>query len=212
MNTLADEAATKPRSSNLRGRQVVAAIIFTMAALYVASIVPSVEIAWVSAILLLTIFLFSFEIVEIDVAAVLVMVLLGLSSLLAPVMGLNQGLVDNQRLFDGFGSNAVMSIVAVMIIGAGLDKTGIMKSVAAFILKVGGSTEERIIPIVSGTVGFISCFMQNVGAAALFLPVVSRIAARSGLPMSRPAHAYGLLRHPRRYHHDDRFQPAHLAQ
>ncbi len=185
MNTLADEAATKPRSSNLRGRQVVAAIIFTMAALYVASIVPSVEIAWVSAILLLTIFLFSFEIVEIDVAAVLVMVLLGLSSLLAPVMGLNQGLVDNQRLFDGFGSNAVMSIVAVMIIGAGLDKTGIMKSVAAFILKVGGSTEERIIPIVSGTVGFISCFMQNVGAAALFLPVVSRIAARSGLPMSR---------------------------
>ena len=185
MNTLADEATTKPRSSNLRGRQVVAAIIFTMAALYVASIVPSVEIAWVSAILLLTIFLFSFEIVEIDVAAVLVMVLLGLSSLLAPVMGLNQGLVDNQHLFDGFGSNAVMSIVAVMIIGAGLDKTGIMKNVAAFILKVGGSTEERIIPIVSGTVGFISCFMQNVGAAALFLPVVSRIAARSGLPMSR---------------------------
>ena len=137
MNTLADEATTKPRSSNLRGRQVVAAIIFTMAALYVASIVPSVEIAWVSAILLLTIFLFSFEIVEIDVAAVLVMVLLGLSSLLAPVMGLNQGLVDNQHLFDGFGSNAVMSIVAVMIIGAGLDKTGIMKNVAAFILKVG---------------------------------------------------------------------------
>ena len=27
--------------------------------------------------------------------------------------------------------------------------------------------------------------MQNVGAAALFLPVVSRISARSGLPMSR---------------------------
>jgi len=78
-----------------------------------------------------------------------------------------------------------MSIIAVMIIGAGLDKTGIMSKVAAFILKVGGTTESRIIPIISATVGFISSFMQNVGAAALFLPVVSRISARSGLPMSR---------------------------
>ena len=78
-----------------------------------------------------------------------------------------------------------MSIIAVMIIGAGLDKTGIMTKVAAFILKVGGTTETRIIPIISSTVGFISSFMQNVGAAALFLPVVSRISARSGLPMSR---------------------------
>jgi len=100
-------------------------------------------------------------------------------------MGLEQGLVDNRHLFDGFSSNAVISIIAVMIIGAGLDKTGIMGRVAAFILKIGGTTEARIIPIISATVGFISSFMQNVGAAALFLPVVSRISARSGLPMSR---------------------------
>jgi di/tricarboxylate transporter len=88
-------------------------------------------------------------------------------------------------LFDGFSSNAVISIIAVMILGAGLDKTGIMSRVAASILKYGGSTEQRIIPLVSGTVGVISSFMQNVGAAALFLPVVSRISSRTGLPMSR---------------------------
>ncbi|RMG58935.1 MAG: SLC13 family permease, partial [Gammaproteobacteria bacterium] len=85
----------------------------------------------------------------------------------------------------GFSSNAVISIIAVMIIGAGLDKTGLMSKVAGFILKVGGRTEGRIIPTISGTVAFISSFMQNVGAAALFLPVVSRISARTGLPMSR---------------------------
>ena len=60
-----------------------------------------------------------------------------------------------------------------------------MSKVAGYILKVGGSAEARIIPIVSGTSGIISSFMQNVGAAALLLPVVSRISARSGLPMSR---------------------------
>ncbi|MCH7881597.1 MAG: SLC13 family permease [Proteobacteria bacterium] len=148
-------------------------------------VAPSIEIAWVSALLILTIYLFSFEVVSIDEAAISIMVLLGLTSLLAPMMGLEQGLVSTQHLFDGFSSNAVMSIIAVMIIGAGLDKTGIMGKVAVFILKVGGNTERRIIPIISATVGIISSFMQNVGAAALFLPVVSRISARSGLPMSR---------------------------
>ncbi len=166
-------------------KQLIAGGVFALLALYLASVVPSVQIAWVSAILLFTIYLFAFEVVGVDVAAVTVMVLLGLSSLFAPVMGLEQGLVDTRFLFNGFSSNAVMSIIAVMIIGAGLDKTGIMTKVAAFILKVGGTTEARIIPIISATVGIISSFMQNVGAAALFLPVVSRISARSGLPMSR---------------------------
>jgi len=170
---------------NLSTKQIVAAIIFSIAAIYIAGVVPTTEIAWVTAILIFTIYLFAFEVVSVDLAALTVMVLLGVTSLLAPVMGIEKGLVPNTHLFDGFASNAVISIIAVMIIGAGLDKTGIMSKVAATILKYGGTTEKRIIPIISGTVGVISSFMQNVGAAALFLPVVSRISARSGLPMSR---------------------------
>jgi len=166
-------------------KRLIAAALFTLLGIYLASVVPSIEIAWVTALLLLTIYLFAFEIVGVDVAAVSIMVILGLTSLFAPIMGLSEGLVDTKYLFNGFSSNAVMSIIAVMIIGAGLDKTGLMGQVAAFILKVGGTSEKRIIPIISSTVGVISSFMQNVGAAALFLPVVSRISARSGLPMSR---------------------------
>nr|CRH04442.1 putative transporter [Candidatus Magnetococcus massalia] len=166
-------------------KALIAGIVFALAAVYMANIVPTIEVAWVMAILILTIYLFSFEIVGVDVAAVSVMVLLGLSSLFAPIMGLEKGLVDNQNLFNGFASNAVISIIAVMIIGAGLDKTGLMSKMAALILKVGGSSEGRVIPIVSGTVAIISSFMQNVGAAALFIPVVSRISARTRLPMSR---------------------------
>lgn len=163
----------------------VAAVFFAVVGIYLAGVVPSVEIAWVMGFLLLTVFLFAFEVITVDVAAISVMVLLGLTGLLAPWMGLQQGLVPIEHLFDGFSSNAVISIIAVMIIGAGLDKTGIMSTVAGFIMRIGGTTEARIIPLISGAVGGISSFMQNVGAAALFLPVVSRISARTGLPMSR---------------------------
>ncbi len=145
------------------------------------SLTLTFEMMAVLALLALTVFLFVSEIVRIDLAAVLVMVLLGALSYM-PGLG---NLADVSNLFSGFSSNAVMSIIAVMIIGAGLDKTGLMSKVAALIIKRGGTTEARIIPIVSGVVGVISSFMQNVGAAALFLPVISRISARTEIPMSR---------------------------
>ncbi len=133
----------------------------------------------VLGILGFTVFLFVSEIVRVDVAAIIVMVIVGVVSYFYTP------LVEINHLFDGFSSNAVMSIIAVMIIGAGLDKTGLMGTVAAHILRIGGQTEKRIIPLVSGTVAIISSFMQNVGAAALFLPVIGRISNRTGLPMSR---------------------------
>ncbi len=167
--------------------KVIAGIIFAAFTLFLSTVAPTTPIAWMLAILLLTIYLFAFEVVEVDEAAITIMVILGLTSLplIYVLMGLEEGLVDNNRLFDGFSSNAVISIIAVMIIGAGLDKTGLMTKVAAFIVKKGGTSETKIIPIVSSTVGFISSFMQNVGAAALFIPVVSRISSKSGVPMSR---------------------------
>ena len=128
----------------------------------------------VLAVLAVTIALFVFEVVRVDVVALSIMILLGLL-----------GLVPSDQLFNGFASNAVISIIAVMILGAGLDRTGVMTVVAAFILRIGGKTANRIIPLVSATVGGISSLMQNVGATALFLPVISRISVRTDIPLSR---------------------------
>ncbi len=172
-----------PKRSIRKILATIAIVVLESIALYYEGTNP--EIVWVGMILLLTIYLFAFEIVDVDIAAVTIMVVLGLTDLFAPWIGLEKGLVPPEHLFDGFSSNAVISIIAVMIIGAGLDKTGLVGQVAQTILQIGGKTEKRIIPIVSGTVAIISSFMQNVGAAALFLPVVSRISARTGLPISR---------------------------
>ena len=144
-------------------------------------IVLTTEMIAVLSILAFTIFLFISEVVRVDVAAVIIMILIGLTSLVPDY----SGLVPPKDLFIGFGSNAVISIIAVMIIGVGLDKTGAMAQLASKILKFAGSTESRIIAFISGTVAFISSFMQNIGAAALFMPVVARISRRTNIPLSR---------------------------
>ena len=116
--------------------------------------------------------LFLSEILSVDVSAILIMVAIGLLGLLPPA-----------DLFNGFASNAVLSLIAVMIIGAGLDRTGVMTVIAAWILKLGGNRSNRIISLVCVSVGTISGFMQNAGAAALFMPVTSRISARTQIPL-----------------------------
>ena len=128
----------------------------------------------VLAILAGTVVLFVTEVVRVDVTAIIVMVALGVT-----------GLVPADQVFAGFASNAVIAVMAVMILGAALDRVGVMRSVAGWVLQVGGHTERRVTATISGTVGLISAFVQNIGAAALFLPVVERVAERTGLAVSR---------------------------
>ncbi|MBZ0128526.1 MAG: SLC13 family permease [Rhodobacteraceae bacterium] len=139
------------------------------------------EMIVVLALLGFTVFMFVAEVLRVDLVAILVLVIIGI---LGQLPGL-ESLASEGKLFSGFSSNAVMSIIAVMIIGSGLDRTGIMNKLAAVILKYGGAREIRITAIISGTVGIVSSFMQNVGAAALMMPVASRISVRSGFPLSR---------------------------
>ncbi len=125
-------------------------------------------------VLVFVIFLFVFEWVRVDVVGIMMMVLLPLI-----------GLVTPNEAFSGLSSNAVCSIIAVIIIGAGLDKTGVMNNVAKPIMALAGKSENRIILFIAGSVALISSLLQNIGAAALFLPVTQRISKRLGIPSSR---------------------------
>ena len=153
----------------------------TLPAGLVAAFALSPDKVAMLALLGLLVVLFTFELLRVDVAAIVVMVLLGLVGTLpgidAPVTG--------TELFSGFASDAVISVIAVMIIGAGLDRTGLMNRVALRIVERKGLTEGRVTGMLCLAVAAVSSFMQNIGAAALFLPVVGRVSARTGIAGSR---------------------------
>ncbi len=134
----------------------------------------TLQIGLVFGVLLLVIALFVLEWVRVDVVGIIMMVLL-------PVLGL----VSPQEAISGLSSNAVVAIIAVIIIGSGLDKTGCMNVLSRRIIKAAGKSENRIMVLISATVALISSFMQNIGAAALFMPAVLRIGRQTGIPASR---------------------------
>ncbi len=121
----------------------------------------------------IAVFLFIVEWIRVDVVAILMMVALPLLKLVTP-----------KEAFIGFSSNAVISIIAVIIIGAGLDKTGLINRVVTPVLKIAGESTSRIVIAISVTVAGISSFMQNIGAAALFLPAIQRVSKRLKIPLS----------------------------
>ncbi|MBI9074093.1 MAG: SLC13 family permease [Desulfatibacillum sp.] len=137
-----------------------------------ASLSP--EIIMVMAMICVAVFLFVVEWVRVDVVAILIMVAL-------PLLGL----VTPKEAFVGFSSNAVISIIAVIIIGAGLDRTGLINRLVKPVLALAGNSTNRIMIFISITVAFISSFMQNIGAAALFLPAIQRISKNRGIPTSK---------------------------
>ena len=132
------------------------------------------EMVIVFAMLGLVILLFIFNWVRVDLVGILMIVLLPLT-----------GVLTGEEAIMGLSSNAVVSIIAVMIIGAGLNRTGVMNILSRLIVKVAGTTESRIMVVISATVSFISSFMQNIGAAALFLPATIRISRQLRVPTSR---------------------------
>ncbi|HET6912431.1 MAG TPA: SLC13 family permease [Rhodanobacteraceae bacterium] len=121
-----------------------------------------------------TIAMLILEWVRADVVALLVLVVIGIT-----------GLMPIEQLFEGFAGNAVISLIAVMIMGAGLDRTGVLGKAASFILRLAGGAENRVSLLVNSMAGSLSSIIQSQALAALFLPVVSRVSARTGIPLKR---------------------------
>jgi di/tricarboxylate transporter len=132
------------------------------------------EIATVLAILLVAIILFVTERIRVDLVALIVLVSLALTKLVTPTEALS-----------GFSNIAVVTVWAILILSAGLSRTGVANVVGRQVLRLAGESELRLVVIIMITAGILSGFMNSIGVAALFLPVVIDIARQTGRAPSR---------------------------
>jgi len=95
------------------------------------------------------------------------------------------GLITPAEAISGFASNAVVAMASVMVLAYGIERTGMTSRLAAAIVRYAGTGERRVTATISGAVGLLSAMIQNIGAAALFLPATRRIGRQTGIPVSR---------------------------
>jgi di/tricarboxylate transporter len=93
------------------------------------------------------------------------------------------GIIPGDRLFAGFGHPAVITVAAVLVVGHGLQNSGLVALLATWMQRAGERPTAQV-GALSTVVAASSAFMNNVGALALFLPVTVRLARKSGLSAS----------------------------
>lgn len=144
----------------------------------------TIEIFLVLSILLAALVLFVTEWLRMDLVALLVLSALAIT-----------GLVSPSEAVAGFSNPAVITVWAMFILSEGLTRAGIADLIGNRVVSAAGSSEVRMIVIFMLVGGFLSAFMNNIGVAALMLPVVVDVARRAGVAPSRllmPL-AYGTL-------------------
>jgi di/tricarboxylate transporter len=132
------------------------------------------EIALVLVILAVSLVLFISEILRMDLIAMLVLCALSLT-----------GLVTPNEAISGFSNAAVVTVWAMFILSEGLTRTGIANILGRQVMELAGRGEARLVIVIMLTSGGLSAFMNNIGVAALMLPVVVDIARRTEVPPSR---------------------------
>jgi di/tricarboxylate transporter len=106
--------------------------------------------------------------------ALLVLLAVGLTGLVTPTQALS-----------GFSSPAVVTVWAMFIISGGLTLTGVADLLGRRLVQVAGEGEVGLIIAIMASAGILSAFMNNVGVAAMMLPVVVQIGHRTGHAPSR---------------------------
>jgi di/tricarboxylate transporter len=114
------------------------------------------------------------EWIRADMVALLVVVVIGLT-----------GLIPSDRVFNGFAGNAVIAIMAIMIMGEGLDRAGVLNLTARFVMRMARGVESRLGVVINLVASLFSAVIPSQALAALMIPVSSRLSARTGVPLSR---------------------------
>jgi hypothetical protein len=95
-----------------------------------------------------------------DLVALLLLVALGAVGILTP-----------QETLSGFSRSAVITILAIFILTAGLAKTGATRALGARLMQWSGRSESSLIAVLMAASAFLSLFMNNIAAASVLLPV-----------------------------------------
>lgn len=109
---------------------------------------------------------------------------LGVTSMIVCVGLVVTGVLDWQIAFSGFIDSNVILFVAMFIVGGALFETGMANKIGGVVTHF-AKTERQLIVAIMVIVGVMSGFLSNTGTAAILIPVVIGIAAKSGYSRSR---------------------------
>ena len=114
------------------------------------------------------------EWIRIDLTAILIIVALGLSGVLAPEAALS-----------GFSSEPAILLASVFVMNGALYYTGLSERMGNRIKQLAGRSLERVIGVVMPAVALLSAFTHHVTITGLMLPPLLKLSRETEIPASK---------------------------
>lgn len=124
------------------------------------------------AVLAGAVYLFVTEKLRVDVVAVLVLASLLVLGLVSPVEALS-----------GFSSQATITVAAMFVLSAGLQRSGALQGLGEMLARIKSGWLFAL--VMMSLIALISGFVNNTAALAVFLPLVLAATAANKLPASK---------------------------
>jgi len=108
-----------------------------------------------------------------------------LTALLALLALLLSGVLTPYEAFAGFSHPATISVAAVLVLSAGVERTGVLTYIARRLLTPLASSQLTITIVIMVTISALSAFVNNTAAVAVFIPVLIEVSRRTKTSPSR---------------------------
>jgi len=98
-----------------------------------------------------------------------------------PVLGIDgRNSVTPARILQGFANPALIAVLALLVLGQGMVRTGVLDRGATFLLGVsrghGGMLLTMVLLLI--VVAVVSAFLNNIPVVVIFIPIMQALAAR----------------------------------
>lgn len=97
-----------------------------------------------------------------------------------------------KQIFKGIDYKTLLFFIGLFIVVGGLEQTGILEQIAGFIEKVSGGNAYIMVAIIIWISAIASAFIDNIPFAATMVPVISSLAATTGVPLTTLAWALAM--------------------
>jgi len=128
----------------------------------------------VSAILIVTLYLFITEKVPVDLTAIGIMVILVILRIITPA-----------EAVAGFSHPAVITVGAMFLISKGMIRTGAVGFIGQKVIQMARGNFKLAMLVILLTVALASAFINNTPVVVLFIPVVMSMCCQFGLSPSK---------------------------
>ena len=108
--------------------------------------------------------------------------LVALCGLLALVL---TGVIDAKEALSGFSNSVTLMIIGVFIVGTAIFRTGLAKMIGSRLVRLAGSSENKLFILIMLATAFLGAFISNTGVVAMMLPIVISISASANISPKR---------------------------